>query len=184
MKATNASERARPLRVFKTDGMVWHQSWYNSHPVVASNESMAKCLGSKTMKLEFSVALALAISSPAMSADEAPKKGPLRVLYVGNTNTDRGRSYASFLDEKFVLVGSADRRTFNAVTLPAVDVVVLDWSQGDIDHSSLSVRKPSGWESDLKSPLGDRNRWTKPTVLLGSAGHLIAAPWKVVGGSG
>ena len=39
-------------------------------------------------------------------------------------------------------------------------------------------------ESDLKSPLGERSRWNTPTVLLGSAGHLLAAPWKVFGGSG
>ena len=39
-------------------------------------------------------------------------------------------------------------------------------------------------ERDLKSPLGERNRWGKPTVLLGSAGHLLAAPWSVFGGSG
>ena len=39
-------------------------------------------------------------------------------------------------------------------------------------------------ERDLKSPLGERRAWVKPTVLLGSAGHLLAAPWKVFGGSG
>ena len=136
------------------------------------------------MRYSFSIALALAIASPALGADDATRTGPLRVLYIGNTNTDRGRSYARFLGEKFVLVGAVDRKTFDPGSVPDVNVVVLDWSQGDIDHSSLSPRRASTWESDLKSPLGERSRWTKPTVLLGSAGHLLAAPWKVVGGSG
>jgi len=136
------------------------------------------------MRYPFSIALALAIASPAIAADDAARTGPLRVLYVGNTNTDRGRSYATFLGEKFALVAAANRRTFDPGSLPDVDVVVLDWSQGDIDHSGNSARKPSGPESDLRSPLGERSRWTKPTVLLGSAGHLLAAPWKVFGGGG
>jgi hypothetical protein len=138
------------------------------------------------MKYPLSIALALTLAGarPAIAADDAARTEPLRVLYVGNTVTDRGRAYSEFLGEKFALVGAADRRKFDPGSLPDVDVVVLDWSQGDIDHNSLSARNPAGWESDLKSPLGERSRWTKPTVLLGSAGHLLAAPWKVVGGSG
>jgi hypothetical protein len=102
------------------------------------------------------------------------------VLYVGNADTDRGRSYTRFLGEKFTLVGAADRKTFDSRSAVDVDVVVLDWSQGDIEFAPNTMRS----ESHLKSPLGERGRWTKPTVLLGSAGHLLAAPWKVFGGSG
>jgi hypothetical protein len=136
------------------------------------------------MKSSFSMALVLALASPALAVDEATRPRPLRVLYVGNANTDRGRSYARFLGEQFTLAGAADRKSFDPGSASGVDVVVLDWSQGDVDHSSSSARRPSAWESDLKSPLGERSRWTKPTVLLGSAGHLLAAPWKVFGGSG
>jgi hypothetical protein len=136
------------------------------------------------MRYPLSIALALAIATPALAADDAIRTRPLRVHYVGTTDTDRGRSYARFLGEKFTLAGAADRRTFDPGSIPDVDVVVLDWSQSDVDHTSNSPRKASAWESDLKSPLGERSRWTKPTVLLGSAGHLLAAPWKVFGGSG
>jgi hypothetical protein len=136
------------------------------------------------MRYPLSITLALALVTPVLAADDADRTRPLRVLYVGNTDTDRGRSYARFLGEKFTLIGAAERRTFDPGSIPDVDVVVLDWSQSDIDHTSRSPRKPSAPESDLKSPLGERSRWTKPTVLLGSAGHLLAAPWKVFGGSG
>jgi len=134
--------------------------------------------------LSIALALALAVVSPAIAADDAARTGPLRVLYIGNKDTVRARSYARFLGEKFALVGAADRRTFDPGSLPDIDVVVLDWSQLDVDHSSNPARKASALESDLKSPLGERSRWSKPTVLLGSAGHLLAAPWKVFGGSG
>jgi hypothetical protein len=134
------------------------------------------------MRYPFLIALALA--RPALAADDVTPTLPLRVLYVGNVNTDRGRAYARFLGEKFTLAGAIDRRTFDPGSAADVDVVVLDWSQSDIDHSNDSARRASAWESNLKSPLGRRSRWTRPTVLLGSAGHLLAAPWKVFGGSG
>ena len=136
------------------------------------------------MRYLSSMALALAIASPAIAADDAARTRSLRVLYVGNTDTDRGRSYARFLGETFTLVGAADRRTFDPGSVRDVDVVVLDWSQGDTDHRNHPARNPSAPESGLTSPLGERSRWTRPTVLLGSAGHLLAAPWKVFGGSG
>jgi hypothetical protein len=136
------------------------------------------------MRYPFSIALFLAMGSPSLAVDDAARTRPLRVLYVGNKDSDRGRSYARFLGETFVFVSAADRRTFDPASVANVDVVVLDWSQQDIDHRNNSERKASASESDVKSPLGERSDWTKPTVLLGSAGHLLAAPWKVFGGSG
>jgi hypothetical protein len=133
----------------------------------------------------FLVAILASCAGLAAVAAASDERGPrLRVLYVGNTDSDRGRAYAKFLGEAFTLVGAADRKTFNpkSAGVEAADVVVLDWSQSDIQHTE--VRDPGGLEANLKSPLGERNRWSKPTVLLGSAGHLLAAPWKVFGGSG
>jgi hypothetical protein len=136
------------------------------------------------MKQALLLALGTIIATPplARAADDAAGVRSLRVLYVGNKETDRGRSYATFLNETFTLAGAADRKTFDPGTAGNADVVVLDWSQADIEHSNS--RNASGFESDVKSPLGDRGRWGKPTVLLGSAGHLLAAPWKTFGGSG
>ncbi len=134
------------------------------------------------MRHAFLVVLALVSINLAALADDEPRARPLRVLYVGNKDTGRGRAYAKFLGEKFTLVSASDRKTFDPGSVGDVDVVVLDWSQSDIEHKF--VQKASEFESDLKSPLGERSRWSKPTVLLGSAGHLLAAPWKVFGGSG
>jgi hypothetical protein len=49
---------------------------------------------------------------------------------------------------------------------------VLDWSQRD-----PRTKPPT-------SPLGKREAWGKPTVLLDSAGHLLTGAWEVRGGSG
>jgi hypothetical protein len=134
------------------------------------------------MKCTTTIALLLSISGSCASLGGAENASPLRVLYVGNKDTDRARAYAKFLGEKFHLVGTIDRKSFDPGADIRADVVVLDWSQSDIEHPQ--VREPGGYESHLKSPLGERSRWGTPTVLLGSAGHLLAAPWKTFGGSG
>jgi hypothetical protein len=134
------------------------------------------------MRHMLAIAMAMAVASPVLAADEPKPVRSLRVLYVGNADTDRGRSYARFLGEHFDLVGSVERNAFNPGSAAAADVVVLDWSQSDIVRPERVDAAHS--ESNLKSPLGERSRWDKPTVLLGSAGHLLAAPWKVFGGSG
>lgn len=128
------------------------------------------------------IAMSLSIvgSSAALGGEEGTR--PLRVIYLGNTDTDRGRAYARFLGEKFTLVGARNRQSFDPHSKVEADVVVLDWSQSDIPHPD--IREPGGYESHIKSPLGERARWGTPTVLLGSAGHLLAAPWKTFGGSG
>ena len=114
------------------------------------------------MRYPFAIVLTLAAACPAIAGDDSVGAGRLRVLYVGNKDTDRGRSYAGFLSEKFDLVGAFDRATFDPGSLPVVDVVVLDWSQSDVQHSRNSAGKASRLESEVKSPLGDRSRWSKP----------------------
>lgn len=51
------------------------------------------------MKYPLSIALILtvAVAGSAVAADDGSRTGPLRVMYVGNTETERGRSYVKFL---------------------------------------------------------------------------------------
>jgi hypothetical protein len=114
----------------------------------------------------------LAAPLATCSAAEAPARQPLRVLYVGNADSDRAREFAGFFRKHFAAVEVADRAGFDPARARGADVVVLDWSQQD------PRTKPP------KSPLGARRAWRKPTVLLGSAGHLLAGAWEVRGGSG
>lgn len=95
----------------------------------------------------------------------------MKVLYVGRERADQ---FVPFLKENVAQVEAADRGGFKAADATDFDVVLLDWPQG-------------GESSDLKklaSPLGARDAWSKPTVLLGSAGLLVAASWETRGGIG
>ncbi|HEX5053405.1 MAG TPA: hypothetical protein VFZ65_16630 [Planctomycetota bacterium] len=91
----------------------------------------------------------------------------------------RSAAFVSFLGRRFASVKQIAAADLNASTLEGIDVVLLDWSQGD------GVMK---WMNDAKAeitcPLGERAAWHVPTVLLGSAGLNLAVAWDVRGGSG
>ena len=101
-----------------------------------------------------------------------PSESPvsLRVLYVGH----RPAEFEPHLKPHFAKVESVAREGFQPQSARNFDVVLLDWPQSD------EVRKLRNGTS----PLGKREEWSKPTVLLGSAGLNLAVAWKVIGGSG
>ena len=97
---------------------------------------------------------------------------PLSVLYVGNSKSPRAGDYESFLKKYFRQVRVANREGFDPATAKSADVVLLDWSQSDVDVTKA------------KSPFGKLEDWNRPTVLLGSAGLLLAGQWQIIGGAG
>ncbi len=115
--------------------------------------------------------------TPGRSArlEPAADKAPLRVLYVGNHDSPRGREYLAFLEENFAGARAAAREGFDPALAADFDVVLLDWSQSDVDIRNFT---------EAASPLGPRDRWNTPTVLLGSAGLLMSGPWEIAGGYG
>jgi hypothetical protein len=96
----------------------------------------------------------------------------LHVLYVGNAESPRFIDHRDFLQKHFREVRLANRLDFDPAMAKDADVVLLDWAQGETE-----VRR-------AKSPFGKLEDWPKPTVLLGSAGLLMAGPWRIVGGAG
>ena len=104
---------------------------------------------------------------PAAAAEPLP----LRVLYVGN-DRDRAADYEAFLKQHSAQVMVARRDGFDPAQARDADVVLLDWSQseGPVDKAI--------------SPFGKPEDWSKPTVLLGSAGLFMAGQWQVIGGAG
>ena len=103
-----------------------------------------------------------------LSAGEAAL--PQRVLYVGH----RGAEFEPLLQKHFAKVQIVSRTEFKPSAAQDFDVVLLDWPQSEEARA----------ERTGKSPLGARAEWTKPTVLLGSAGLNLAVVWKLKGGSG
>ena len=98
-------------------------------------------------------------------------KNELRVLFVGSPDSERGRSYVSFLRNHFANVESMSRTSFDPKQSEGCDVVLLDWPQSERTAPEAS-------------PFGAKEAWGKPTVLLGSAGLLMAERWKVHGAYG
>ena len=95
---------------------------------------------------------------------------PQHVLYIGH----RASEFKSFLETNFATVAIIERDKFKPEQASNYDVVLLDWPQ--------SGTSGGAWQAG--SPLGNRESWNKPTVLLGSAGLNLAVAWKLHGGSG
>jgi len=115
--------------------------------------------------------LRLGAACPAQESERLPH----RLLYVGSSSSERAKSFESFLSARFESVRTAERESFDPEDVDEIDVALLDWSQGDIEGRNLS---------ELASPLGPRASWSVPTILLGSAGILIATPWGIRGSFG
>lgn len=124
------------------------------------------------MKIERVVLGALLVGLICTTSIHANELSELNVLYVGN---ERSTEYVNFLKEKVAKVEAMDRDGFDVAHAASFDVVLLDWPEGSKGASDLSK---------LTSPLGERGEWSKPTVLLGSAGLLLAVNWELRGGVG
>ncbi len=120
-----------------------------------------------------SVLITLVLFATLNSTTRLPAKdlSELSVLYVGS---ERTAEFVPFLKQNVVRVESRDRHNFNPSDAASFDVVLLDWPQNE---ESRDMRK-------LTSPLGARENWGRPTVLLGSAGLNLAVAWKLKGGTG
>ncbi len=127
-------------------------------------------------------------SAFAQKADQATgdQKIGLRLALVASTEAEdeqRTRTYASFLRAHFTdcaVISHADARGHH---FQGVDVVLLDWDQQD---GVMSWGRDAGARDKALAscPLGKREAWTTPTVLIGSAGLNIASVWEVRGSFG
>ena len=123
------------------------------------------------MKKTFRILVGLLVFmvSPAMLL-RADAVLPLKVLYIG----DRAGDFDPWLKAHFARADTVTRETFQPALAQEYDVVLLDWPQSRMARGA--------WMDG--SPLGRREDWSKPTVLLGSAGLNLAVAWKLYGGSG
>ena len=116
------------------------------------------------------LAAALLILARGMNLLAADAALPQRVLYIGH----RGADFEPLLKRNFSQAQIVSRDELKPAAANGFDVVLLDWPQSEEARS----------ERLGKSPLGTREAWGKPTVLLGSAGLNLAVVWKLKGGSG
>jgi hypothetical protein len=124
----------------------------------------------------------LAVVSLAAALLPAQSKLPQRLLFVGEPATARGKAFVEFLGARFASVRAVQR--FDELgDLTKIDVVVLDWDQNEKDSVNAWTRDPE-LKAARRAPLGAREGWTTPVVLLGSAGLNLACTWDVRGGMG
>ena len=110
----------------------------------------------------------------SVAAIHASDLKSLSVLYIGDTGTPRAANFSNFIRTNVNKFESTARKGFNPAKAENFDVVVLDWPQGGDD----------GFRQNPTGPIGPREKWQKPMVLVGSAGLNLAVVWKVRGGSG
>lgn len=121
------------------------------------------------MRFVFALLVSVLFATSVLSQEEA---ADLNVLYVGDPRDGRPQEFKTFLESHFAKVETASRTGFQIEVVDSFQVVLLDWSQ---------------WESKsgtAVSPFGSRDEWDVPTLLVGSGGHLLAGPWRVLGGLG
>jgi hypothetical protein len=121
-----------------------------------------------------SIVLGLAGVLANLAGVDAKDLSELKILYIGEGGSSRAAEFQVFLKPKVRQLEIASRWKFKPEQAADSDVVLLDWPQSDRRASANA--KPS--------PLGERQHWTKPTVLLGSAGLNLAIAWEVKGGFG
>lgn len=123
------------------------------------------------MKAYRTLLASLFVGASTIASSDAAELSQLKVLYIGSERTD---AYVRFLEGSVARLEAKSRMTFQANDAEPFDVVLLDWPQGP---DTRGMR-------NLTSPLGGREKWIKPTVLLGSAGLNLAIAWKLKGASG
>lgn len=113
--------------------------------------------------------------------ESRPVHAQLRVAFVGTPDSARTKDFAEFLGRKFAKVDVVPRERCKPELLAAADVVVLDWPQDEGVNKWMNEKEK---DKEHTCPLGPRESWTKPTVLIGSAGLNLACAWAVKGGFG
>jgi hypothetical protein len=93
-------------------------------------------------------------------------------LELHATKAQRPGQFAAHLKKYFAQVTVADRDGFDVAAAKTADVVLFDWGQGDSKMLDTLV------------PFGRLENWSKPTVLLNSAGLFVAGQWQLIGGAG
>ena len=116
------------------------------------------------------LAIVLSVATLAVNLFASEPLLPQRVLYIGHRASD----FEPFLKKHFAEVKSVSLDEFKPSQAKDFHVVFLDLA------AERQYARGLGLDG---SPLGKREDWHKPTVLLGSAGLNLAVVWKLKGGS-
>ena len=108
-----------------------------------------------------------------MGQQDAPvaKKVDLKVVYVGQMDTDRTKAFVKLLSDNFSKVEILDQAKFEADKTDEFDVVVLDYQRPP-------RQRGVGMTGGARTPgLQLPEDYSKPTVVFGSFGWQLARTW-------
>ena len=92
----------------------------------------------------------------------AEGKVNLRVLYVGEPDTDREKDFVGFLEKHFAKVAKADLEKVEVKDGDGFDVVIVDYSGLTIKGNAIvTPRMPFGRD------------YSRPVLTIGAAGALV-----------
>ena len=114
--------------------------------------------------LTFASTLGLAPQDPALADAKAPPKLPVSVLYSGDAGSPREAAFLEFLRSRFEKVGSVPSDQLLQSGAQGYDVVIAD---GTTDMVDGRLKMKGCTRLDFPAD------WTRPTVLIASAGKAV-----------
>jgi hypothetical protein len=131
------------------------------------------------MKLLLSLLVVLTAALGWTIGAQADEKIDLKVLYTGNSASDRAMDFTAFLEKHFSGVTAIDIGKFKEGDADGQDVVIFDWTSiynrdaaGKIDYKSGSLISMPPW------PRLSEN-FARPTMLIGAAGGRVAGALQI-----
>lgn len=113
------------------------------------------------------------------SAARADEKIDLKVLYAGNSASERAQDFTAFLEKHFTGVMAMDFGKFKEADADGHDVVIFDWTSiYNRDESGKIDNKAGSLISMPPSPRLSQN-FARPTILIGAAGGQVAGTLQI-----
>lgn len=118
--------------------------------------------------------------------DAADLKALKVALVTDDARPGRSQAFRDWLTplvETFTVITYSKTESPDRATLSAHDVIILDWDQRALREGDPDV----SWgdhAARFPNPLGQREAWNMPTVLVGSSGLMVGFSWAVAGNRG
>lgn len=131
------------------------------------------------MKLLLTLSTLVTTALWGTSAVRAEEKIDLKVIYAGNSASDRAEDFTAFLEKHFTGVTAMDFGKFKEADADGHDVVIFDWTSiYNRDDSGKIDNKSGSLISMPPSPRLSQN-FARPTILIGAAGGQVAGTLQI-----
>ncbi|KPK75385.1 MAG: hypothetical protein AMJ79_11350 [Phycisphaerae bacterium SM23_30] len=116
-------------------------------------------------------------ADPTGKAAPAAEKIKMEILYVGQPDTDRAKSFVKLLSDNFSKVEMLNQEEFKAEKTTEFDVVVLDYVRARRPRGEQAAQRAQGAQRARAPGLQLPEGYSKPTIVFGSFGVQQARAW-------